>query len=118
MLDQLIKANELARKVNIRSVSDFILKNELNIGKEFAVLVAEQYTFREKLSGKVPEWYDNEEVLGPKKVSVEQSSSAFTARFKADLFKGKSGIDLTGGIGVDAYFLSRSFEKFIYNEKM
>jgi len=116
MFNQLTEASKLAQKIRIQTVADFILKNELNISKEMSVLVAEQYMFREKLQSKVPEWFQNTGVLGPKKVSIEQSSSEFTAKIKASFFKGKSGIDLTGGMGVDTYFLARSFDRFIYNE--
>ncbi len=117
MLEQLKKAAELSLGITIRSVSDFILKNELNLDKDMAVLVAEQYFFRQKLAAKIPGWVKYPAILGPPKVSLEQGSSQFTAEFKASLHSGTSAIDLTGGMGVDSYFLSAAFEHFHYNER-
>lgn len=39
------------------------------------------------------------------------------ARFKASLFKGASALDLTGGLGVDAWAWSASFERVTYVER-
>jgi len=48
---------------------------------------------------------------------LEQSSSEQTAEYKARDRKGNLMIDLTGGFGVDSYFLSNHFEKAIYCEQ-
>lgn len=62
---------------------------------------------------KVPSWAENKALLYPKHLSLEQCSSEITARFKADLmaaFVGKTDFtlaDLTGGMGVDCYFMSQ-----------
>ncbi|MCH4823166.1 class I SAM-dependent methyltransferase [Gramella lutea] len=65
---------------------------------------------------KFPHFFENSEILYPPKLNLEQTSSEITASYKAALVKGKSGIDLTGGLGIDSYFLSRNFEDFTYCE--
>ena len=47
---------------------------------------------------------------------MEQCSSELTAEYKSSLVKGKTLIDLTGGMGVDTAFLSDNFEKTFYVE--
>ena len=47
----------------------------------------------------------------PKKLNLEQTSSEATATYKAKLLQGKNFLDLTAGFGIDAYFLSQSFEE-------
>ena len=65
---------------------------------------------------KFPELFDNPNLLYPPKLNLEQTSSEITARYKASLISGKSGIDLTGGLGIDSYYLSQNFENFNYCE--
>ncbi len=49
--------------------------------------------------------------------SVEQASSSVTGKYKAGLIRGGSVIDMTGGLGIDAYFISKVAEEVIYIEK-
>lgn len=46
----------------------------------------------------------------PPGINLEQSSSEFTARYKSDLFHGDRFLDLTGGMGMDAFWISRHFK--------
>ncbi len=77
---------------------------------------------RKKLKGKVQEWYDEQELIFPFKLSAEQCSSSATGRYKAELaarIAGKSEwkiADLTGGLGVDSWFFSQRADKVLYNE--
>ena len=66
---------------------------------------------------KIPSWHKNPEIKYPRKLAMEQCSSELTARYKSQLFKGKKFIVLTGGIGVDSYFISQSFESGIHIEQ-
>lgn len=50
-------------------------------------------------------------------LSLEQSSSEITAKFKASLVQGESILDLTGGMGIDLSYLSKGFEKAFYAEQ-
>lgn len=81
---------------------------------KFAV---QQIQARQKAKNKIPSWAVNSNLLFPASISMEQASSEDTALFKAELVKGKSMIDLTGGLGIDTYFLAQNFEKAIYCER-
>ena len=76
-----------------------------------------QIKARQKAKSKLPEWFENEEIIFPKMLSVEQSSSEITAKFKANLVSGETFIDLTGGMGVDIAYMSKSFENTFYFEQ-
>lgn len=79
---------------------------------------------RAKLKAKVPEWYEVTSLCYPSVLSVEQCSSAVTARYKARLaaafasrFASGGGLaDLTGGLGVDSWAFSEVFPQVLYNE--
>jgi hypothetical protein len=76
-----------------------------------------QISGRKKAKEKLPFFYANENVVYPFSLSLEQCSSEKTALFKSKLAKGKLLIDLTTGFGIDAYFLSKNFEKCILVEQ-
>ena len=84
-----------------------------DIDKQFVI---RQIQARQVLSKKLPSWAENDELIFPKKLSLEQCSSELTAKYKSSLVKGKTLIDLTGGMGVDTSFLSDNFEKVFYVE--
>lgn len=77
----------------------------------------QQISARQKASKKLPEWTSNPEIHFPASISLEQSSSEETARFKSKGLSGKLMIDLTGGFGVDSFYLSKAFEKAVYCEQ-
>ncbi|MBB4035300.1 16S rRNA G966 N2-methylase RsmD [Dysgonomonas hofstadii] len=66
---------------------------------------------------KIPSWYAAEDIIYPRHLSLEQSSSEATAIYKRSLCKGNIMADLTGGMGVDISFLSADFEQAIYIEQ-
>jgi 16S rRNA G966 N2-methylase RsmD len=76
-----------------------------------------QIKARQKAKIKLPQWFDNEDIIFHKMLSVEQCSSEITAKFKASLVQGETLIDLTGGMGVDMAYMSKHFEKAIYLEQ-
>lgn len=78
--------------------------------------IANQIASRQKAKDKLPEWYSNPEIIFPLKENLEQASSEITARFKSRWLKGKSILDLTGGIGVDLFYMSNSFKDANYVE--
>ena len=65
---------------------------------------------------KFPELFHNQNIIYPPKLNLEQTSSEATARYKASLVSGDYGIDITGGLGIDTYYLSRNFRQFDYCE--
>ena len=79
-------------------------------------LALRQIEARQLLRKKVPSWSDNPDLLFPAHLSVEQCSSEATAQYKASLCHGDSFADLTGGLGVDCYFISQKFKKIDYVE--
>lgn len=56
-------------------------------------------------------------IVFPAGLSLEQSSSQFTAKYKANLVGGNSMADLTAGFGIDAAFLSRNFQQTVLVEQ-
>ena len=74
------------------------------------------------LTKKVPSWAECDELIFPRQLSLEQSSSELTARYKASLIKEFMGnqpfthIDLTGGMGIDCYFIAQHTQKSHYVE--
>lgn len=76
-----------------------------------------QIAGRQSIKEKLPTWYASEGILYPEHLPLEQCSSEATARYKAQLVQGNSLIDLTGGLGVDCYFLSRNFVQTTYVER-
>ena len=112
------------------------------VDKQFVI---RQIQARQVLSKKLPSWAENDELIFPKKLSLEQCSSELTAKYKASLStefveerlstkmhektrkefsedscglvdKERVLVDLTGGMGVDTAFLSDNFEKTFYVE--
>lgn len=79
------------------------------------IFIANQIKGRKKIEDKVPSWRDFP-LIYPITISLEQCSSEKTAIYKSSLIKGESIADLTGGFGVDTYFLNKSFKKSIYCE--
>ena len=77
----------------------------------------EQIAARQIIEHKLPEWYANEEVFYPSRVSLEQCSSEVTARYKQALIsEGDRLCDLTGGLGIDSYYFSKKAGEVIYVE--
>ncbi|QCK13838.1 THUMP-like domain-containing protein [Mangrovivirga cuniculi] len=64
---------------------------------------------------KLPEFFTSYNVKYPPKLSLEQCSSELTAKYKASLVsKGNNMVDLTGGFGIDFYYLGNNFDSAIY----
>ena len=65
---------------------------------------------------KFPLFFNNPRILYPPKLNLEQTSSQITAEYKSGLVEGSSGADLTGGLGIDTFFLAKKFDSFQYYE--
>ena len=79
--------------------------------------VVEQIEARRRLKGKLPEWYENKDIIMGGRVPAEQCSSELTARYKQSIAKGESLCDMTGGMGVDFWYMSEGMERAIYTER-
>ena len=67
---------------------------------------------------KLPSWAAVEGIVYPPHLNMEQCSSEQTARYKAQIAgKGESMVDLTGGFGVDFYWMSQGFRQRTYVEQ-
>lgn len=70
---------------------------------------------------KVPLWAATEDIVYPKHLSLEQCTSQYIAQYKASFIEDLLGsgfkmADITGGMGVDCLFISRSASQVYYNE--
>ena len=77
----------------------------------------QQVEGRERTADKLPTFAAMDDWWYPVRLSCEQCSSEDTARFKASLVSGETMVDLTGGYGVDTYFLNDSFSSIDYIEQ-
>lgn len=70
---------------------------------------------------KIPAWAENEGILYPPHLSMEQCSSEMTARYKAEIVgalqQAGTFADLTGGFGIDCAFLAARFREATYVER-
>jgi len=66
---------------------------------------------------KIPSWINTPRMVFGESKSLEQCSSEQTALYKSQLISGNRLVDLTGGLGVDSFFLGKNFEKVTYVEK-
>ena len=80
-------------------------------------LALRQIEARQLLRKKVPSWSENEDLLFPAHLSIEQCSSEASAQYKAKLLQGHSFADLTGGLGIDTYYISQHFQQTDYVEQ-
>lgn len=105
-------------------VNDLLLKDRTIAGVQMRY-VAEQIASRTKAKDKLPIFYRTPGMVYPPSASLEQSSSEATAVYKSSIAKkltiGRQGAkeviaDLTGGLGVDSYFLAQRFHTVHYVE--
>ncbi|MEY2702477.1 MAG: hypothetical protein RLY43_1110 [Bacteroidota bacterium] len=76
-----------------------------------------QIVSKNKARTKLSTWFKTENIYYPSSLSIEQSSSESTAKFKSSLVKGETLVDLTGGFGVDCYYFSQHFTTVFHCEK-
>ncbi|WP_298550269.1 class I SAM-dependent methyltransferase [uncultured Parabacteroides sp.] len=86
-------------------------------GMDIPFLV-DQIAARRQIREKLPSWYKNGQLVFPAKIAAEQCSSEQTAAYKQELIGESWTIcDLTGGLGIDSYFLSRKAKHLTYIER-
>ena len=113
--------NEKTRDFIRQHENDDVRKLALQGTKDHEVdlmLALQQIAGRQTACRKLPSWAAVEEVFYPPHLNMEQCSSEQTARYKASLLKGgRRYVDLTGGFGVDFYWMSQGFRERIYVER-
>ncbi|TJY31877.1 THUMP-like domain-containing protein [Pontimicrobium aquaticum] len=78
--------------------------------------VVEQIEAKKRCKIKLPTWFNTSNIYYPNKLNIEQTSSEIAAKYKSQLIKGSSIIDLTGGFGVDSFYFSKSFKEVTHCE--
>lgn len=97
------------------SVSDIALK--LSSKKNWpTAYILQQVNGLKKSEKKLPSWAQTEGIHFPPARNLEQCSSELTATFKAGLVSGLRFADLTGGFGVDYFFMGAQFSTAYYVE--
>lgn len=94
--------NEDVRKISLQK-SPFaeILSSEL----------AQQIKGLQIAKNKFPFLYEAEGIYFPPSINLEQASSWTTSKYKSEILKGKTLIDLTAGMGIDAFGFAQNFEE-------
>jgi hypothetical protein len=105
-----------------------VLKHTLILGVPSSI-VANQISGRRKAKTKLPTFYQTPDILYPPSIHLEQSSSERTAQYKAMIISGvlarlgmnvstklKRVVDLTGGLGVDSFFIGQACDQLDYVE--
>lgn len=80
-------------------------------------VLLEQISSREQIKTKLPTWYKTPNIYYPPKLNLEQTSSEITARHKTKYIQAEHIADLTGGFGIDTYYLAQLAKKLTYFEK-
>ena len=108
-----------------KHVHDDVRKLALQGSKEADVdlpMALQQIAGRQTARRKLPAWAEVEDVIYPPHLNMEQCSSEQTARYKQQLVEHlqtdkRIFIDLTGGFGVDFYWMSQGFSRRVYVEQ-
>lgn len=117
-LIHLLASNEVQNFISEHESADetkLALRHKTLFGLPFA-LIAQQLIGRKKAKEKLPIWFNTNAIVFPPSLHLEQCSSQAAAQFKARWlstlpFKRETFVDLTGGLGVDTYFLSQAFKR-------
>ena len=111
--------NEITRQFireNLNADVPTLALKKAPVGTDFS-LALRQIEARQLLRKKVPSWSENEDLLFPAHLSIEQCSSEASAQYKAGLLQGHTFADLTGGLGVDTYLIAQHFQQADYVEQ-
>lgn len=99
---------------------DFVLKYKTMFGIPSSIL-ADQLRGRKKAKDKHPLLYNTRGIYYPPSLNIEQSSSETTAKYKTSIVHDFCNevdtiVDLTGGFGIDSYYLNTLAKRSIYIE--
>ena len=108
-------------------IQDFITKNLSSDSTKLALKknpfpainyteIINQIVSKKKAKNKLPTWFSTKNIIYSEKISIEQTSSELTAKYKASLVAGKNLIDCTGGFGIDDYYFAQQFEAVTHCE--
>lgn len=112
-----------------QNLTDFIKKND---GADTAALLLCKNKYsdidiisavkaidaRKTIKEKVPLWFEYPSLRYPGHLPLEQCSSQITAQYKQKYITGRDRVaDLTGGLGIDTYFISKKAASVDYFER-
>ena len=88
-------------------------------GNEKISWAIDQIEARKKIDRKLPLFSENGRLLFPSVLSAEQASSEDTALYKQQILSGRFDTicDLTGGLGIDSYYMARIASQLTYIER-
>ena len=78
--------------------------------------ILKQIAAKQKAKTKLPTWFNCSNIIYPRKISIEQTSSEKTAQYKSKLVSGDKLIDLSGGFGVDDFYFAKKMNTVIHCE--
>ena len=117
LIDDKILAKRTANTLNPQTdLVALALQNPDKWEKDFLSEVINQFKITEKLKSKIPSWAKVDGIIGGSLLNIEQCSSEISAQEKFKDLSGDRAIDLTGGFGVDTFFLAQKFKEVIYCE--
>jgi len=117
-LDKNLLHNDVQSFINSnlkKDIPSLVLKGSPFQNIKIQVL-ANQIISKSKCRNKLPNWFLTKGIYYPKPINIEQTSSEITARYKANLVSGNTLVDLTGGFGVDSFFLSHKVDQLTHCE--
>ena len=123
--------NETTREYIRQHENEDVRKLALHGTKDKGVdlpMALQQIAGRQTARRKLPSWAAADGIVYPPHLNMEQCSSEQTAKYKAGLVsddesllsgygKEHTFVDLTGGFGVDFYWMSQGFKKRVYIEQ-
>ncbi len=88
---------------------------DIDFSPEVIHALGEQLDCYKRVRSKFPNWHTPGMIYSRK--ALEQSTGEAAARYRSSLYNGKLAVDLTTGLGMDAFALSFGFEKVFTLEK-
>ncbi|MDN5203309.1 RsmD family RNA methyltransferase [Fulvivirgaceae bacterium BMA10] len=118
MIDQLLKS-EVQKFIQEHEYDDPValaLQGHKFLGIPIKEAI-QQIKSRQTARIKLPEWHSKPGIIFPPTLSMEQCSSELTAKFKSALVSGETLVDLTGGTGIDTFYMGQSFKRALFVER-
>jgi hypothetical protein len=111
-IQEFVRTNENLDENNL------LLAHRDVLGIPTSILVT-QLIGRRKTKYKLPAWYTTSNILYPPATNLAQSSSEATGKFKSAILQllltdFERMVDLTGGFGVDSYYLGSHFKEVVW----
>ena len=112
-----IRVLEYCRKLDRAEIQKLPFKKPIFSGIENSWLIEQHYAQKAAII-KIPYWGQNPDLIYPDKISVEQSSSSWIAKWKASLVPKETEllIDGTAGLGVDCFYLGQRSDRVVAYE--